>query len=322
MKIALIDPLEISAEELASFDQTLTGAGHEFVSYDTRTLDADEIVSRCEGAEVVIIANLPFKENVLTRLPALKMISVAFTGVDHVDVAFCEANNIAVSNAAGYSTISVAELAVGMAINVYREGVACDAATRNLEGRAGRAGLDLAGKTVGILGTGSIGQHAAKLFNAFGCDVIGWSRSERDEFKQHGRYVDKDAFFASADIVSLHTPLNAETIGIVGEPELKSMKSSAVLINCARGPVVDQAALAAALTNGEIAHAAIDVFDVEPPLPKDHPLLGVPNTTLAPHVAYATKEAFSRRAVIVFDNITSWLDGDQQNVICAAAAHV
>jgi len=314
MNIALIDPLEISETELNSYKASFEQQGHTVTSYDKRTLDTDGIVKRSKDAEVLIIANLPMKRDVLEQLPKLKMISVAFTGVDHLDVAYCKEKGVAVCNAAGYSTISVAELAVSMALSALRETVACDAATRNLEGRAGRAGQDLADKTVGIIGTGSIGCHAAKLFSAFGCKVIGWSRSHRPEFTNAGgTYVEKEDLFRLSDIVSLHTPLTPETTGIVGEAELAMMKKTATLVNCARGPVVNQDALAAAMKNGEIAHASIDVYDIEPPLPADHPLLNLPNTTLAPHVAYATREAFTRRAKIVFDNIIDWEAGKETN---------
>ncbi len=304
MKIALIDPLEISLEELENCAAKLKTAGFDFTSYETRTLDHDEIVARAEDADVLIIANLPMPKEVLERLPKLKMISVAFAGVDHLDVDYCTANGIQVCNASGYSTIPVAELTVGMALSALREIVVCDAVTRAETGRAGRVGQDLAGKTVGIVGTGAIGCHAAKLFSAFGCRVIGWSRSEREDFC--GEYVAKEELIRTADIVSLHTPLTPETTGLIGKSELEQMKSSAILINCARGPVVDQNALAQAMVKEEIAHAAIDVFDIEPPLAKNHPLLHTPNTTVTPHIAYATREAFSRRADIVVDNILCW----------------
>ena len=124
-----------------------------------------------------------------------------------------------------------------------------------------------------------------------------------------------DTLLSSCDIVSLHTPLNSDTRGLIGKEELAKMKPSAILINTSRGPVVDSAALADALNNGRLAGAGIDVFEAEPPIAKDHPLLTAKNVIATPHVAFATKEALEKRAVIVFDNVDKWLKGTPQNVM-------
>ena len=125
-----------------------------------------------------------------------------------------------------------------------------------------------------------------------------------------------DELLASSDIIVLHCPLTPETRGLIGEKELERMKSSAILVNVARGPVVDEKALALALEKGEIRGALVDVFDKEPPLSLDTPLLSAPNTLLTPHVAFATKESMSLRAEIVFENLRAWMEGQQINVIC------
>ena len=153
----------------------------------------------------------------------------------------------------------------------------------------------------------------AQLAKAFGCEVLGFNRSPRQI--EGVRMTDLDTLLSECDIVSLHVPLTDETRGLIGERELSLMKPDAVLINTARGPVVDSRALAAALKEGRLAGAAVDVYETEPPIAQDHPLLTAPNVTATPHVAFATKEALYQRAAIVFDNVAGYLDGKPQNVM-------
>ena len=169
------------------------------------------------------------------------------------------------------------------------------------------------GKKFGVVGTGAIGLKVAAIAQAFGCQVYAYSRTKKDI--PGITYVDLDTLLSTCDIVSLHTPLNDATRGMIGKEQLALMKPNAILINTARGPVVDSAALAEALNSGKIAGAGIDVFEGEPPIAKDHPLLTAKNVIATPHVAFATKEALVKRAVIVFDNIVKWMDGNPQNVI-------
>ena len=145
---------------------------------------------------------------------------------------------------------------------------------------------------------------------------MAYSRTERKAGIQAGiDYVDLDTLLRTSDIVSLHVPLTDETAGLIGRRELALMKKSAVLINTSRGPVVDSDALAAALKTGGIAGAGIDVYEMEPPIPVDHPLVGAPHTILTPHLAFATEESLYQRAVIVFDNVRKWLEGHPQNIV-------
>ncbi|KAG9390393.1 D-isomer specific 2-hydroxyacid dehydrogenase, NAD binding domain [Carpediemonas membranifera] len=313
MLVALIDKLEISDGAIEAAKAKLEQNGHSLVVFNSRTTNEGELVSRAENAEAVIFANIPFRESVISRLPKLKMISVAFTGTDLVDVAYCHAHGITVCNASGYSTVPVAELALGMAISALRDFVLSDAATRLSEGRDGRVGQDLRGKTVGIIGTGAIGCYTAQIFKAMGCEVLGFSRTERPDFP--GVYAPLDEVLHGSDIVSIHLPLTPVTRGLIGAMELATMKPDAILINTARGPIVDQEALAAALHAGHLAHAAIDVFDIEPPLAQDHPMLGAPRTSLTPHIAYATKQAFERRVEIVVENVVMFANNDPVNVV-------
>ena len=174
---------------------------------------------------------------------------------------------------------------------------------------AGLQGSELAGKTVGIIGTGAIGQRTAQLFSAFRCRLLGYSRRARPEAEALGiRYVSLPELLSSSDIVSLHTPLTEETRGLLGREELALMRPGAVLVNTARGPVVDSAALSEALKEGRI-RAGIDVYEKDPPLPADHPLIGAPNLVCTPHIGFNTRESIERRAAMAFENVTAFLNG-------------
>ena len=176
--------------------------------------------------------------------------------------------------------------------------------------------FELFGKTFGIVGTGAIGSRVAEIALAFGCKVIAYSRTQKPDLVAKGvTYVTLDELFRTADFVSLHTPLTADTKNLVNADRINSMKSTAVLINTARGPVVDSQALANALNEGRLAAAGIDVFEIEPPIDLAHPLCHAKNTVVTPHIAFASKEALEIRAGIVFDNITAWMGGKPQNLV-------
>jgi phosphoglycerate dehydrogenase-like enzyme len=315
MKIVLLEPLGISADKLKSLGDAMTARGHEFVSYDNLTLDEDEQIKRIDGADVVIIANHPLSGKVIDSDPNLKVVSVAFVGIDHVDVEACKRRGIRIFNTGGYCDDAVAELAVGLTLSCLRNIPACDAAVQAGEGKAGLQGFELAGRTVGIVGTGAIGLRTAELFKAFHCKLIGYSRSERDRAKELGLvYKSLDDVMAEADIISVHTPLTPQTKGLIGAKQIAEMKQGAILVNTARGPVVDTDALAEALKANKIC-AGIDVYEKDPPLPADHPLLGAPNLVCTPHVGFDTKESIDRRADMVFENITAWEDGSPVRVM-------
>ena len=178
---------------------------------------------------------------------------------------------------------------------------------------SGLMGEELSGKTFGVVGLGAIGTKVAKLAQAFDCRVLAYNRSEKD--LDGIEMVDLDTLLAESDIVSLHVPVTNETKKLINAENLCKMKKSALLINAARGPVIDNDALAQALHEGIIRGAGIDVFDMEPPIPSDYPLLQAPNTLFTPHVAFATKESMVKRAYIVVQNLEDWLDGKQSNII-------
>ncbi|SKA83151.1 D-3-phosphoglycerate dehydrogenase [Clostridium sp. USBA 49] len=316
MKIVVIEPLGISEEEIRNIAKPITDKGHELIIYNDKITDTDILKKRVKDAEILVLANMPLNGEVIASDEKLKMISVAFTGVDHLDLNVCKDKNIMVCNAAGYSTSSVAELTFGLIFSVLRNIVPLDKLVREGKTKDGYSQTDLDGKTLGVIGTGAIGSKVAEIALAFGCRVIAWSRSEKKELKDKGiKYVSLDELLKQSDIVTIHTPLNDYTKGLISEEKIKLMKKNAILINTARGPIVDNNALAKALKEGKISGAGIDVFDMEPPIPSDYPLLSIRNAVLVPHIGFATKEAMIRRANITFENINKWLEGKPQNVI-------
>lgn len=313
MKLVIVEPLGVEEEKLLSLAQEKLQGRVEIVSYDTRVTDTEALIARTKDADILAFSNLPFKKEVLEHCGRLKMISVAFTGVDHVAMDYCRERGILVCNCAGYSNTAVSELVFGLVLSLYRNIISCNEAVRQERDKTGLVGLELEGKKFGVIGFGAIGERTAMLAKAFGCQVYGYNRSLKE--MDGVTMTDLDTVLRECDIVSLHVPLSESTRGMINAEKLALMKPSAILINTARGPVVDSGALADALTDGRIAGAAVDVFETEPPIAPEHPLFGCPNLIATPHVAFATKEALYKRAVIVFDNIVKYLEGEPQNVV-------
>ena len=315
MKMVIIEPLGVADEKLLEMGAYLKDRV-EIVYYNTRTTDPAELIERGKDADIIVVSNLPLSAEVIGSCGNLKLISVAFTGIDHIAMDVCRERGITVCNCAGYSTSAVADLVFGMLITLYRNVIPCDKACREGKTKDGLIGLELEGKKFGVVGTGAIGLRVAAIAGAFGCEVYASSRTRKAV--PGIQYVELDTLLKECDIISLHTPLNEETRGLISKERLSLMKPTAVLINTARGPVVDYQALAGALKNGRIAGACIDVFEQEPPIATDHPLFAAPNTIVAPHIAFATKEALVKRAVTVFENVDRYLQGKPQNVMSQA----
>lgn len=316
MKIICMEPLGVSQEKIASLVAPLEAAGHEFVYYTTKETDQEKLLVRVKDADILMLANQPLSAAIIEQCHNLKMLDIAFTGVDHVGLEAARARGIVACNAAGYSTNAVAELTFGLAISAIRNIVAVDARCREGGTKDGLVGFELFGKTFGVVGTGAIGCRVAKIAQAFGCRVLAYSRTVKPELASEGvEYVDLDTLLAQSDFVSLHVPMTAATAQMINAASIAKMKDGAVLINCARGGVVDSEALAAALNSGKLAAAGIDVFENEPPLAVEHPLLHAKNTVVTPHVAFASKEALETRADIVFANIDAFLAGKPQNLV-------
>ena len=280
MNIVFVESLGMCECTINKSLATLKNQGHTVTFYHDRNENEEVLIERARNAEVVVVSNIPLRKHFFENCPKLRMLSVAFTGVDHIDLEECKKRGITVCNAAGYSTEAVAELTIGMMIAVYRKMVGGDAILRIGGDRQGVLGSELHGKTVGIVGLGAIGQRVALLANAFGCKVLGYNRSPK-----------------------------------IGTNEFALMQPHAVLINTARGPIVSQEALYNALKKGQIAGAAVDVYDQEPPLPLNLELFNAPNLLMLPHMGYATREAFETRLNIVIRNIEMWLNNTPQNQV-------
>ncbi len=314
MKVVIMESLGISEEELDARKKPLEEKGVEFVSYP-RTLDVPTLIGQAKDADAMIIANMPMPGEVIRACDKLKYIDVAFTGVDHVGLDACKEKGVAVSNASGYSNEAVAELVIGMAVSLLRNVSKVEERARQGRTKDGLVGCEIKGRNVGIIGLGKIGMRSAELFHAFGANVLASSRTNHADAPEYVRQVPLEEVLSESDVVVLHCPLNDSTRGMIDAQKLEMMKKNAILINVARGPVVNAKDLADALNNDVIAGAGIDVFDVEPPLSDNEPLLHAKNTLLTPHVAFASEESMSLRAEIVFDNLASWMDGNQKNVI-------
>lgn len=306
MKVVAVEPIGISESRALALTQEFAKQGYEFFCYRDRKEDAATLIERMKDAEIVIVSNIKIGADVLSQCPKLQFLDVAFTGLDHIDLEYCKAHNIKVMNASGYATEGVAELAIGLMIDVYRHITVLDADTRKGGTRNNFLGNELRGKRVGIVGTGAIGIRTALLLQHFGCEVVAWSRSEKQEILDHNiHYLSLEELMSTCDIISLHVPLTAETHHLISKELIAQCKPTAVIINTARGNVIDIDALAEALKNGTLAGAGIDVFEKEPPLAETHPLIDAPNCILVPHVGYATREAFDDRIDIVVNNILS-----------------
>lgn len=292
---------------------------HSWTEYDATT--ADQVVERLENATIAVLNKVSLRKADLERLPKLKMIAIAATGYDVVDVQQCRAQGIAVANIRDYAVNTVPEHAFAMILALRRNLVAYQRSVQS--GRWQQADQfcyfdypigDLAGATLGIVGEGAIGQGTARIARGFNMKVL---------FADHAppkaadiEYTPLQKLLEISDVISLHCPLTPQTQGLIGEPELRSMKKNALLINTSRGGLVDELALAHALRQGWIAGAGFDVLSSEPPR-QGNPLLDadVPNFILTPHVAWASDQAMQKLADQLIDNVEAWQQKRPQNLV-------
>lgn len=316
MRIKLLEPLNVSHDLIDELAAPIKEKGHEFVYYQEKTTDAFELAQRSKDADVVMIANNPYPTEAIDQAEKLQYINVAFTGVDHVGLAAAKNQDILLSNAAGYANQAVAELCIGLTLDLYRQITQGNSDIRDENFPGPFQGGEINGKTVGVIGTGKIGLVTAQLYKAFGAKLVAYDPYPNPAAAELGiEFLTLDEVLTQADIVTLHLPLLSDTKGMISAEKLQLMKKSAILINCARGPIVDNAALAKALNNDDIAGAGIDVFDMEPPIPTDYPLLDAKNAILTPHVGFLTNQAMEKRARIAFDNTIAFIAGKPQNLI-------
>ncbi|MDM3977538.1 D-2-hydroxyacid dehydrogenase family protein [Mycobacterium marseillense] len=258
---------------------------------------------------------MAFPSTLIARLPNLKLITIVGTSLPNLDMAAATERGVAVAHSdfahPRFRAMRDAtpELAWGLMIATVRR-LAEEHRNMRDGGWQSAAGMTLAGKTLGLLGLGRVGKRMAEYAKAFGMDVIAWSQNLTEDTAASvgARRVEKAVLFESADVVSIHLVLSERTRGLVGAPELASMKPHAYLINTSRGPIVDEAALLAALESGRIAGAGLDVYDIEP-LPSDHRLRRLPNVTLSPHLGYVTREMLGAFYSDTVESVVAWLDG-------------
>ena len=292
---------------------------HEWIEYSESL--QDQVVERLRDATIVISNKLPLREPDLAQLPELKLIAVAATGSDNIDLDYCRSHGIAVSNARGYAVNSVPEHVLMMILALRRNLLAYRADVQNGKWQESKQFCllthelrDINGSTLGIFGYGSIGKAMARLGESVGMRVL-ISEHKGATATREGR-VPFAEVLRHSDVVSLHCPLTAETRDMIGRAEFEMMKRSALLINTARGSLVEDAALVEALRNGVIAGAGFDALREEPPR-QDNPLvdLNLPNFILTPHVAWASNEAVQALADQVIENIEAFVAGQPQNLV-------
>ncbi len=282
-----------------------------------------ETVERCAGAEIVITNKAPLTREIIMALPELKYIGVTATGFNIVDVAAAKERGIVVSNVPGYSTPAVAQHVIALMLELTNH--VGHAAASVQDGGWVRCPdfsywdhpiIELAGRTLGIIGYGEIGSAVARIGSAFGMRVLASKRTWKEPPPAGVEAAEIDDIFRESDVISLHCPLTDATKFLVGERTLGLMKKEAFLINTGRGPLVHEAALAQALNEGRIAGAGLDVLSVEP-AKADNPLLGAKNCLVTPHVAWASRESRKRLIDITAANVQAFLSGKPVNVVNA-----
>ena len=306
-KIVFLDEYSIAGRSL----EKITSQG-EYIAYENTK--KEDVVERLKGAEIAITNKVVIDGEAMRQLPDLKLICIAATGMNNVDLEAAKELGIEVKNAVGYSTISVAETTITSALALARNVVYFN--EYFYDGRYSKADrafcydrhtFQISGKKWGIVGMGNIGREVARLASAFGCEVRYYSTSGVKREEQYPA-MELEELLKWSDIVSVHSPLNERTRGLIGREQLQLMKPSAMIINVARGGIIDEAALAEALDNEWIAAAALDVFSVEPL--RESPLYNIKDKyrlLASPHNAWSAAEAIDRLIECVAENIRVWL---------------
>ncbi len=319
MKIVVLDghtenPGDLSWAELESM-------GELFVYERTPVDDTAEIIRRIADCEVVITNKTPLSAHTINACPNIRYIGLLSTGYNIADAKAARARNIPITNIPAYSTAAVAQFTAALLLELCHHVGHHNSAVK--EGRWSACAdfcfwdtplTELAGKTMGIIGFGRIGMATAAIARALGMQVLAYNRSTTDEGKALATYVDIDTLYAKSDVISLHIPLFPETEGMINKDAISKMKKGALLINTARGALVNEQDLADALKSGKLAGAGLDVMAQEPP-PPDSPLLNVDNCIITPHIAWASHESRARLMGIAAQNLRSFLDGTPQNVV-------
>ncbi|MGF7216024.1 glycerate dehydrogenase [Spirosoma lacussanchae] len=317
MKIVVLDGYTLNPGDLSWEGLEKLG---EVTVYDRTS--ADQVLERAQDADILLTNKTPLGETVLKQLPALRYIGVLATGYNIVDVQTATEKGVVVTNVPGYGTASVVQLTFALLLELTLHVQRHSDSVR--DGKWARSAdfsfwdyplIELAGKTMGIIGFGSIGEKVADVATAFGMTVIGSKRHRTDQsHRPNFRWADIPDLLEQADVVSIHTPLVPETKGLIDRQNLARMKSTAFLLNTSRGPVVVEQDLADALNEGVIAGAGIDVLSTEPPA-ADNPLFSAKNCLITPHIAWATQEARARLMEIAVNNLAAFQTGNPVNQV-------
>lgn len=316
MKIVILDGFAVNPGDLRW--DVLNQLGDVTV-YD-HTPD-DLVAQRIGDAEIIITNKIPITERLLNACPSIRLICVSATGYNVVDCEAAKKWNIPVCNVPAYGTSAVSQFAFSLLLEL------CNAVGHHNqavhEGRWTNCPnfcfwdtpqMELAGKTMGIIGFGRIGRAVGTIAKAFGMKVLAYNRSRCPEGEAIGRYVDLDTLLAQSDVVSLHCPLTSETERLINTDTLSKMRDGAILLNTARGGLLDEAAVAATLRSGKLRGAAVDVASTEP-INADNPLLTAPNCIITPHIAWAPTESRQRIIDCIENNIEGFLTGEPVNVV-------
>ena len=280
------------------------------------------LADHLRDADFAVSNKCRIDDAVLDACPRLRWVGLTATGTDSLDLEACRRHGVAVANVPGYSTNSVAQHAFALLLEVANGTAARAASLRDGYWQTGvpdsygiRPHFELAGRTFGVVGYGAIGRAAARIAHGFGMRVIAYTRHVKPEYAADGvEFVDFDTLLKESDVLSLHTPATPATRGVVSAAALEKIKPGCILVNTARGALVDEAAVAEALKNGRLGFYAADAFAVEP-LPADSPLRGLPNALLTPHIAWTTKEALQKLMDITTQNLRSFLAGAGENIV-------
>lgn len=314
MKIVILDGRALNPGDM-TYD-----AVNQFgeVTLYQQTDSPEEAIARIGNSQIVLTNKVPITRQILDACPNIRLICVLATGYNIVDVNACKEKGIPVCNVPSYGTAAVAQFTLALMLEICHQIGHHNQAVHDGKWCASTnfcfwdtPQMELGGKTLGIIGFGRIGQAVAKLAEAFGMRVLAYSRTPKEQL---ANFVDMDTLLAESDFVSLHCPQFAETTGMVNAEFISKMKDGAVLINTARGGLVDEQALCDALVGGKLSAAAVDVVSAEP-MKQDNPLLNAPNCIITPHIAWAPKESRQRLLDCVVENIRCFLNGNPQNVV-------
>lgn len=316
MKIVILDGGAVNKGDL-SWDKF--AALGELTAYDYTP--AELTLERAANAEIVITNKCVLSAEIIAALPKLKYIGLLSTGANVVDCEFAASRGIPVCNVPNYCTAEVAQHTFALLLELTN---ACGLHSNCVHGGEWQRSKDfcfwrtplisLCGKTLGIIGFGATGRAVCNIALAMGMRVIINARRTMTDLPDGVLQVSQDDLFAQSDVISLHCPLTPETKGLINAANISKMKDGVIIINTARGPIIDESALADALNSGKVGGAGVDVLEIEPPV-NGSPLIGAKNCIITPHIAWASKEARARLADIACDNLIKYLEGKPQNIV-------